>query len=193
MSVSQDRAALVEKQAEGYLDSMQMHVELDQGLHRHLIFKKPDTMMGHFFLATWPGYLTFGGDWEAYTFRRENDMLRFFAGSRPNPDYWSEKLVSKRNAAEEHDADLARESATQYIEECHPEHLDTWREWCEDATDGDGRGFADEIVRTFEVRGNRVFDEWYEFTGRTLEWHFLRACHFIQFGANCYLRSGGAR
>jgi len=65
----------------------------NDGLYRHLRFKKPGTMFYYFDLITWPGHLTIAGDMGTYTFERTEDMLTFFRGAGDiNPQYWSEKI-----------------------------------------------------------------------------------------------------
>lgn len=76
----------------------QMTVVREDGLHRHLRFKKPGTMLEHFDLITWPGYLCITGDMGTYVFNRLDDMFQFFRSDRPslsiNLNYWAEKLES---------------------------------------------------------------------------------------------------
>jgi hypothetical protein len=65
----------------------------NDGLYRHLRFKKPGTRFYYFDLITWPGYLTIAGDMGTYTFERVEDMFTFFRGAGDiNPQYWSEKI-----------------------------------------------------------------------------------------------------
>lgn len=74
----------------------------DDGLNRHLRFKRPDSTFCHFDVITWPGCLCFTGDMGTYVFRRLEDMFDFFragtserradGGLHINPGYWSEKL-----------------------------------------------------------------------------------------------------
>lgn len=73
----------------------------DEGLYRHLLFKKPGSSFYWFEVVTWPGTLTITGDMGTFTFRRDDDMIAFF---RSNPDrklgnqyrinshYWAEKV-----------------------------------------------------------------------------------------------------
>jgi hypothetical protein len=76
----------------------QMHVIRDDGVHRHIRFKRPDTMCMHFDLITWPGYLCYTGDMGTYVFQRLNDMFTFFRRGenrghyRIDLRYWAEKL-----------------------------------------------------------------------------------------------------
>ena len=75
----------------------------DEGVYRHVRFRKPDTMCMHFDLITWPGYLCYTGDMGTYVFSRLTDMFEFFRTDREygqrrgrnlpvNLSYWSEKL-----------------------------------------------------------------------------------------------------
>lgn len=90
-------------------DAHEMAVELDQGLHRHLRFRKPGTYCYGFDIVTWPGYLAISGDMGAAVFSRTADMMEFFRPSLAwqsahpgelciNPAYWGEKCVA--NAGE---------------------------------------------------------------------------------------------
>jgi len=82
----------------------QMIVVHDDGLHRHLRFKKPGTSAYYFDLITWHGHLCICGDMGTYVFQRLEDMFQFFRTDREqgrpgrqlyiNKGYWSEKLVA---------------------------------------------------------------------------------------------------
>ena len=72
----------------------EMIVVRNDGLHRHLTFKRPHTYNHHFHITTWPGYLAISGDVGCYVFARLPDMFRFFRGDGINPGYWGEKLQS---------------------------------------------------------------------------------------------------
>jgi hypothetical protein len=106
----------------------------DDGVYRHIRFKKPETGCMHFDLVTWPGYLAYSGDMGCYVFCRLQDMFEFFRTDREykkrdgqklaiNLGYWSEKLQAvdgSRNSA----------SATEFSEEKFDraviEHLVGW-------------------------------------------------------------------
>lgn len=76
----------------------QLHVLLDEGEHRHILFKQPGTGCQHFRLTTWADYLTISGDMGTLTFKRTHDMFRFFRHYGAdgtlciNPGYWGEKV-----------------------------------------------------------------------------------------------------
>lgn len=56
----------------------EIEVIRDDGVDRHLRFRRPGTMSMHFDILTWPGYLCYTGDMGSYVFRRTEDMLEFF-------------------------------------------------------------------------------------------------------------------
>ncbi|WP_314439428.1 hypothetical protein [Massilia timonae] len=76
----------------------QMMVVRDDGIYRHVRFKKPDTICLHFDLITWPGYLCYTGDMGTYVFTRLRDMFDFFRRSKSKDlfavdhHYWAEKV-----------------------------------------------------------------------------------------------------
>lgn len=84
----------------------EMQVLRDDGVYRHVRFKRPGTMCMHFDLITWPGYLCYTGDMGSFVFYRLNDMFEFFRTDREhlrrrgdrrlgvNLSYWAEKLVA---------------------------------------------------------------------------------------------------
>ena len=76
----------------------QMQVDIDQGVHRSIRFKKPMSFTYHFRLVTWPGHLSISGDMGDFVFARLNDMFEFFRDdsmeNRINLSYWSEKLTA---------------------------------------------------------------------------------------------------
>ena len=83
-----------------------MTVVLDNGLHRHLSFRKVDSGAYSFDIVTWPGHLAITGDMGASVFCRLPDMFAFFrttpehheraGGLCINPPYWAEKLVANQ-------------------------------------------------------------------------------------------------
>lgn len=107
-----------------------MEVKRDDGVYRHIRFRKPGTMCMHFDLITWPGYLCYTGDMGTYVFTRLADMFEFFRTDREyaqrrgrrlavNLSYWSEKLEAvngsrRGGAAEEFDPAKFRKVIEEY-------------------------------------------------------------------------------
>ena len=83
---------LVEEHFDGDIKDHTMVVVHDDGVHRHLEFRKNGSSIMMFGIVTWPGHLAYYGDMGSYTFRRLTDMFEFFSGPRINPSYWGEKL-----------------------------------------------------------------------------------------------------
>ena len=83
------------RHAEGDIAAHQMTIVIDQPDQIRLIrFRRPDTGMHWFDLATTPGTLIFTGDAGAWVFRREEDMFAWFRGAWSSPDYVAEKVVA---------------------------------------------------------------------------------------------------
>jgi len=80
----------------------QMTVLHEDGVYRHIRFRRPDSSSMHFDLITYPSYLVYSGDMGCYVFSRLTDMFEFFRTDRLhrkdpsklyiNRGYWSEKL-----------------------------------------------------------------------------------------------------
>ena len=90
-----------------FLDDVKNHqinIVKDDGVHRFVRFKRPDSTSYWFDLITWPGFLCISGDCGTYVFSRIEDMFDFFKMKNNdfnknkdrllniNPGYWGEKL-----------------------------------------------------------------------------------------------------
>lgn len=90
----------------------EMHVLRDDGIHRHLRFKRSDSSAMSFDIVTWPDHLCYTGDMGTFVFSRLEDMFQFFRREVPSNDqqgqgedarelfrnvdlrYWAEKCLS---------------------------------------------------------------------------------------------------
>ena len=64
-----------------FLDDVKNHqisIIKDDGLHRFIRFKRPDSTSYWFDLITWPEFLCISGDCGTYVFSRTEDMFKFF-------------------------------------------------------------------------------------------------------------------
>lgn len=109
---------------ENFLKDVEEHQQVtlrDDGIYRHIRFKKPDTGIMHFDLVTWPGYLAYSGDMGCFVFCRLTDMFEFFRTDRDykkrngeklaiNLGYWAEKLQAV-------DGNRIESGATEFSEE----------------------------------------------------------------------------
>ena len=170
----------------------EMAVLLDEGTHRHLRFAKPGTMVAHFDLVTYPGYLCYSGDMGCFVFSRVPDMFTFFRtpeDRRIDFSYWAEKLNAQdvpvgarvyspgefvgnvRNYLTDIEAsgDLRR-AVVEEVENCA----------------NDGEHEARRAALQFEWEGKRVFTDFWEMDCRVYTYRFLWACRAIAWGIRQY-------
>lgn len=173
--------------------SHELAVLHEDGLYRHLRFRRPDRGEFWFDLITWPGCLTVRGDYgNAYTFSRESDMIPFFRSrsGRINPYYWAQKLDRGTDSVKTYSEDLFRQLVVEHF-------VDTVR-WG-DAPRGLGKAIRAEILsqdlydereardllESFEYKGFQFCDVW-EWSFGDWERNFLWACHAIVLGIAQY-------
>lgn len=174
-----------------------MTVIRDDGLHRHLRFRKaPPAGSEYWFdLITWPGTLCIDGDMGTYVFRRLEDMFEFFRTDREynekrghklgiNLSYWSEKLQApKPKQAEEFSSESFRanvkEAFDNWVESNKPYADDD----CEDCTKEQREAFDaakaelweglwDDVLSCMGDGEVRAFDAANEFRWEKDSWHF---------------------
>lgn len=176
----------------------------DDGIYRHVRFKKSDTGMYYFDLVTWPGCLVINGDMGSYTFSRLEDMFQFFrlnagwndGAARINPQYWAEKLragLPIQEYSEEvlrervldriksEDAEAEYPGLTEAVEE---EIFDDWELADESAA---YRLLSDFTYRVDPGQPKRyTFSEPWEMDLTEWSYRFLWNCHAIQWGIQRY-------
>lgn len=112
----------------------EMTILHNEGLYRHLRFKRPHTFAYHYDLVTWPGHLVICGDTGDYHFARIADMFEFFCayGEKPDrisPDYWAEKLKIGPSGD--------RRAVRQYSFDIYRARVEEWQAEQADEMDGD--------------------------------------------------------
>lgn len=113
------------------IDRHVMEIIRDDGVNRHVRFRRPGTMCMHFDLITWPGYLCYTGDMGTYVFSRLDDMFQFFRRSKEDYAidfrYWAEKLQAVSSSC-------GKGSATKFSYERFVEVIKDYRKrWIRDA------------------------------------------------------------
>lgn len=185
-----------------------MTVLRDDGVHRHIRFKRPDGSAYWFDLITWPGTLCIDGDCGTYVFRRMDDMFQFFRTDQDyasrngktlgiNLGYWSEKLVSKSKRgvtefSEERFKDAVKDEFDQWVESEEPSDADKAELW-EEIEDNvlsyveDGEHDAIRAAMSFsnETLGFEMAD-FYEHDCREYTYHFIWCCYAIAWGVKTY-------
>lgn len=96
-----------------------MKVLHDDGLYRHLVFKRPDSSFYWFEIITWPGNLLFGGDMGTFAFKRVEDMFTFFSDREINPQYWQEKVHAEdvNGGIQEYSETLFKKRVKEYLDD----------------------------------------------------------------------------
>ncbi len=91
----------------------------DDGLYRHLRFRRPERGGYWFDLITVPHALIFRGDGESFVFDRLDDMFEFFRGPVGwiNEGYWAEKLTSDRDSVMRYSRDLFNQQVAEDLKE----------------------------------------------------------------------------
>lgn len=182
------------------IEGCEPEILLDQGLYRHIRFKKGTPFGEWFELVTWPGRLTITGGRPAYTFSRLLDMFEFFRGDAPNPGYWSEKVIAYGQPTKVYSVEalkeMLQETAAEHEEDfpgltiaLQSHFFDGWE------VDAELEDSARLALRDFEFpeRFDRKKDApYFQFTD-TWEWnlhdwdfHYLWACHAIPWGIAQY-------
>lgn len=190
----------------------QMVVLRDDGVNRHIRFKKPGSGDMHFDLITWPGKLCYTGDMGTYVFQRLEDMFEFFRTDRVhsnprgdttlciNPSYWSEKLIAVSGRGEgyrEFDAEAfsvrVKEAFDDFVGNEEPDAeaaAELWQELTNEvlscADDGEIRAIdAARNFTTTVVEGFGMDDCW-EWNCKSYTYHFMWCCYALAWGIKQY-------
>lgn len=198
-----------DKFSEDFLKSVADHVMeviRDDGIERHLRFKRPNTSCMHFDLITWPGYLCYTGDMGTFVFTRVRDMFTFFRRGDTAPPfrisygYWAEKAVGVDSC------DGLRKYSPERFVEVVKDRLESC---CEDLDAEDAKGLRSDVdelvlyhshdsehdarraVDDFEWRdseGTRVelFADFWEVRLQEFTFRFLWCCHALEWGIDLY-------
>jgi hypothetical protein len=185
----------------------QMTVLRDDGVERHIRFRKPGTRCMGFDLITWPGHLCYTGDMGTYVFQRLEDMFQFFRTDREynrsrgrnlaiNPGYWGEKLeaVARNGGYREWSHDLfeqaVREDLKNFLE--GSELDEDCRTELQEAVESDVLHCSDEYEAVEAVRNfshdhaGRLFDDFWEHRLEDYTFHFVWCCYALAWGVERY-------
>lgn len=169
-----------------------MTILRDEGVFRHIRFRKPGTIVYGFDLITWPGHLCYTGDMGTYVFARIDDMFKFFRTDRVQPKngqtlfinlgYWAEKVIAedRHGKIEEFDQDIAKKKLLGELKEfggTREERREIYDSCCEAMQEGE-LSFREEL-------GNQFQDSWeWDLTDYT--YRFTWACFAIAWGIQRY-------
>ncbi len=186
------------------IDRHEMTVIRDDGVNRHIRFKRQGTMCMHFDLITWPGYLCYTGDMGTYVFQRLHDMFQFFRRDegerqyRIDYRYWAEKVEAsdKGDGLERFSPDKFRANVRDWFEQ-RTEDAEEWPEEVKEelwqrikdevlyALDDTGEQGAYAAMRDFDHNKRWFFQDW-ESSSREYTHRFLWCCHALAWAINTY-------
>jgi hypothetical protein len=193
-----------------------MTVIRDDGIHRHLEFRKPRPAGSEYWfqLITYPGELVITGDMGTYVFRRLEDMFEFFRTDREyaerrgqklgiNLCYWAEKLrAMPRDGVKEFDEDrfnsVIRERLVNWMRDkrdrtSKEERRDLW-----DAVHDEVLGLSDDsngsrktlaaydFVHKVRKGLQFGFQDLWESNFERYTFHFIWCCYAIAWGIKTY-------
>jgi len=177
----------------GQVKRHKMTIEDDNGVHRSILFKAPNTGNRHFRLTTWRGHLCISGDMGSYVFSRLDDMFEFFrddtGAGRINPDYWSQKVQSedKYSKVWQFSETAFREEVERQTKDWETtlENVDNLREAIEDATQYvENENDAIAAMYDFSHDGHSFDTD--DLSFKELGDHYLWDCRAIVWGIKQY-------
>lgn len=175
----------------------QMTVVFENGVHRHVRFKRPDTYNMQFDLVTWPGHLAYSGDMGCFVFSRLPDMFDFFRDKSDGPlrinlGYWSEKLdsVDKSDGVRQFSEDLFQENIKRWLDEAEAD--DQLRQEVEDEVLSNVEGGtygaheAYKAAQEFEGSNGFRFTDFWEVNSTEYTFRFVWCCYALAWGIRQY-------
>lgn len=180
----------------------EMKVIQDDGVYRHISFRKPDSGDMAFQIITWPWHLCYSGDMGTYVFCRLEDMFEFFRTRNPrneghlyiNEGYWAEKIVAqdKCDGITRYSPDMFRSSIQEWMDD-----NDASKELREEIKEevlyyaDDGEFRARQAVEDFSCDG-WISDFW-EASLQDYTLRFTWCCYAISWGIEQYDRAAIAK
>lgn len=173
----------------------ELFVHTDDGLNRHLTFKKPNTSNRYFHITTWAGHLCISGDMGCFVFARLPDMFEFFRGESINLSYWAEKLQAhdKNGGHLEFSEDLFRRHIVSDFRSAYPQgterRLEHWaelREMLEWEPPHSAESAITAAMTWRDAKGETPFSDFYEHRLGDYTHHFVWCCHAIRWAIEQY-------
>ena len=181
-----------------------MEIIRDDGVNRHLRFRKPGTCIYGFDLITWPWKLCVTGDCGTFVFARLDDMFKFFrSGVKQseskklfiNTGYWEEKVLS----ADRHDGtqmfsernfkEAVKHSFELQFEDCEDKDKKArcWNEIEDSVLHCTNEYEAYDAIGSFEYEGF-TFVDFFEYNTKEYTFKFLWCLYAIAWGIEQYDR-----
>ena len=168
-----------------------MAIVQENGVHRHLSFRKPGTNCYAFSIVTWPGSLCITGDMGTYVFERLHDMFQFFRSKSGNINagYWAEKVVAqcRTDGVDEFDPNAMIAHAVEHYRDHWRDsgewgsRLEGFQELRREVFSREDEGSFRAALDDFEWKGFRFHDTW-EWNPRKYTFRFIWALYAIVWG-----------
>lgn len=181
-----------------HVEGHKLTVHLDNGVHRHLTFRRPGTNNRYFNITTWPGYLAISGDMGCYVFARLSDMFEFFRNDmgKINPSYWAEKLQADQRGSGhmEFSERLYRRAIVTdfkaHYPQGTPDRMRIWRDvryellyWSQPSSVAEAVSNA---IGHRDHNGVSAFSEFWDHRLEDYTYHFIWCCWAIQWAIARY-------
>lgn len=175
-----------------HVKNHQMIIKNDSGVHRHLLFKQPNTIDRYFNITTWDGHLCISGDMGTYVFRRLTDMFYFFRGEGINLGYWSEKLEAGK--CKEYSPEKARAALDQEFEnwldyrgkDASKGFIENEKSELDNIDTDDYHEFVEAVRNWCPNKGGVQLDDFWEHDLYEYTYHFTWCCHAIVWAIEQY-------
>lgn len=186
---------------ESFLKDVSKHVMTivrDDGVHRHVRFRQPDSYNMGFDIVTYPHFLVYSGDMGCYVFSRINDMFEFFR-TRPdrepkgslhiNLSYWAEKLeaTDKPDGYKEYSQEALETYVREWLDGVEAD--DELRERVDDeilSCSDDGETRARDALTDFEHAGRHPFQDSWECNFSEYTFRFVWCCYALAWAIRNY-------
>ena len=179
-----------------HVEGHKLIVHSDDGINRHLTFRRPETINRYFNITTWPGYLTISGDMGCYVFARLPDMFEFFREKEINPSYWGEKLqaISRTESYRVFSESFYRRAVVSdfkaYYPPGTPGRMEAWKDFRWEFLDHFAPSSVSEAVEAVhsyrDPFGRSKFQEFWDHNLEDYSYHFIWCCRAIQWAVERY-------
>ena len=186
----------------GDIATHEMTVIRDDGVNRHIRFRRPGTILYGFDLITWPGHLCYTGDMGTFVFSRIEDMFQFFRkaeGTEPSMGYWAEKVIAEDHCGgvTEYSPDKFCAIVEEWFNDCCEDMEETERSALHERLVSEVLSCADDSEHDamraaidFEHNGDLVFHDFWEANLQEFTPRFVWCCYALRWGISVYDKDG---
>jgi hypothetical protein len=157
------------------VENHEMTIRHDDGVYRHIMFKKPESSCYLFEFITFPGGLLYRGDMGTFEFERVYDMFEFFRREDGgalgiSPSYWAEKCQASPKERHGGIQEFKSKPVEDAIWRC-------WKEYFDECDYEETVGIETEVALAVKER----IKEAIEYIDTDFEWQWISAVANISF------------